>query len=51
MRVTIHYNGRYEDTLVFKCKTIEEARKIAADACSLRDWDERDCWSEVEDDV
>lgn len=49
MKVTIHYNGRYEDELVFYCETIEEARVIARREAETRFWEEKHCWSEVEE--
>lgn len=49
MKVTIHYNGRYEDELSFCCDTIEEAREIAYRESEARLWDMKDCWSEVEE--
>lgn len=50
MKVTIHYNGRYEDELRFECETIEEAREIAYRESEVRGWEEKHCWSEVEED-
>lgn len=47
MIVTIHY--RDEDQFTFESETIEEARETAKRETAKRGWDERDCWSDVEE--
>ena len=42
----IHYNGKYEDSLIVEGETIEELREIVKAETSRRGWDDKDCWSE-----
>lgn len=49
MKVTIHYNGRYEDNLIFYADSLENAREIAFSECEKRSWEPENCWSEVEE--
>lgn len=50
MRATIHYNGDYEDTLTIEADSLKELKEIAHKECQeLRGWEEKYCWSEVEE--
>lgn len=46
MKFIIHYNGKYEDSLIVEADTLEEVRKIAFEEEAKRGWDRKDCWSE-----
>ena len=46
MQYRIHYDGRYQDSLVIQADTIEEIREKAHAQCAHRGWNEDDCWSE-----
>ena len=46
MTFILHYNGRYEDSIVIKGDTIEEIRDKAKKEAESRLWKEDDCWSE-----
>ena len=48
MRVTIYYNGLYEDELSFTCEDIEEAREIAFREIERRWREQEHCSSSVE---
>ena len=49
MRVTIHYNGDYEDKMILEADTLEELKEIALHETDLRGWERNRCWSEVEE--
>lgn len=46
MKFIIHYNGRYEDSLVVEADTLEEVRFIALRESDSRGWEREKCWSE-----
>lgn len=46
MKFIIHYNGKYEDSIVIIGDDIEEIREKAKSETSSRGWDEKHCWSE-----
>lgn len=48
MKVTIHYNGDYEDDIQFEAENIEEAKMVAFEECQKRGWKTKHCWSEIE---
>lgn len=50
MRAIIHYNGDYEDTLTIEADSLDELKEIAHRECQeLHGWEEKHCWSEVEE--
>ena len=46
MKFKIHYNGRYEDSIVIEADTFEEVKAIALRECDRRGWEREKCWSE-----
>lgn len=46
MKFIIHYNGKYEDSIIITGDDIEEIREKAKNETSSRGWDEKHCWSE-----
>ena len=50
MEFIIHYNGRYQDSLVVEGDTIEDIKTKASGECEKRGWDSKDCWSERMED-
>ena len=39
LKFTIHYNGKYEDSILITGETIEEIREQALSECNKRGWD------------
>ena len=46
MKIIIHYNGAYEDSIVIEGETIEEIKKMADIEVKRRGWERKNCWSE-----
>ena len=52
MTFKIHYNGRYEDSLVISGNSIEEIKPQVYAETERRGWETKHCWSErIEDEI
>ena len=49
MKVTIYYNGEYEDSFTFFAEDIAEARDITYDECAKRGWEHESLRSEIKE--